>query len=83
MRKLWRFPWERGEATPTGRALRATGAGPDRTTELPFYGLDLDGVFLPDVPDAVYRADIVDAVIGGTGWNRSPGCRSSRRSAQW
>ena len=62
MRALWRFPWERGEATPTGRALRATGAGPDRTTELPFYGLDLDGVFLPDVPDAIYRADIADAV---------------------
>ena len=62
MRELWRFPWERGEATPAGRALRATGAGPDRATELPFYGLDLDGVFLPDVPDAVYQADIADAV---------------------
>ena len=62
MRTLWRFPWERGETTPAGRALRATGAGPDRTTELPFYGLDLDGVFLPDVPDAVYLADIDDAV---------------------
>jgi adenine/guanine phosphoribosyltransferase-like PRPP-binding protein len=35
MRALWRFPWERGEATPAGRALRATGAGPDRATELP------------------------------------------------
>jgi len=63
MRSLWRFPWERGEATPAGRALRATGAGPDRTTELPFYGLDLDGVFLPDVPDAVYQRDIADAVL--------------------
>jgi hypoxanthine phosphoribosyltransferase len=62
MRALWRFPWERGEATPAGRALRATGAGPDRLTELPFYGLDLDGVFLPDVPDAVYHADIAEAV---------------------
>ena len=62
MRALWRFPWERGEATPAGRAHRATGAGPDRTTELPFYGLDLDGVFLPDVPDAVYQADIATAV---------------------
>jgi hypothetical protein len=63
MRALWRFPWERGEATPAGRALRATGAGPDRSTELPFYGLDLDGVFLPDVPDAVYHADISEAVL--------------------
>lgn len=62
MRALWRFPWERGEATPAGRTLRATGAGPDRTTELAFYGLDLDGVFLPDVPDAVYQADILAAV---------------------
>ena len=62
MRALWRFPWERGEATPAGRALRATGAGPDRATEMPFYGLDLDGVFLPDVPDAVYQADITQAV---------------------
>ena len=62
MQVLWRFPWERGEATPAGRTLRATGAGPDRATELAFYGLDLDGVFLPDVPDAVYQADIVAAV---------------------
>ena len=63
MRKLWRFPWERGEATPAGRALRATGAGPNRETELPFYGLDLDGVFLPDVPDEVYQANIAEAVM--------------------
>jgi adenine/guanine phosphoribosyltransferase-like PRPP-binding protein len=62
MRALWRFPWERGEATPAGRALRATGAGPDRATELPFHGLDLDGVFLPDVPSAVYEADLAAAV---------------------
>jgi hypothetical protein len=62
VRTLWRFPWERGETTPAGRALRATGAGPDRLTELPFHGLDLDGVFLPDVPDAFYQADIEDAV---------------------
>ena len=40
MRDLWRFPWERGEATPAGRALRATGAGPDRATESPFTGID-------------------------------------------
>ena len=63
MRALWRFPWERGEATPAGRALRATGAGPSRETELPFYGLDLDGVFLPDVPDEVYLTDIAEAVV--------------------
>ena len=62
MRSLWRFPWERGEATPAGRAHRASGAGPDRATELPFYGLDLDGVFLPDVPDAAYEASIAEAI---------------------
>jgi hypoxanthine phosphoribosyltransferase len=62
MRALWRFPWERGEATPSGRALRASGAGPDRVTEAPFHGLDLDGVFLPDVPSAVYDADLAAAV---------------------
>jgi hypoxanthine phosphoribosyltransferase len=62
MRALWRFPWERGEATPTGRALRATGAGPDRATEAPFHGLDLDGVFLPDVPSALYDTDLAAAV---------------------
>ena len=84
MRALWRFPWERGEATPAGRALRATGAGPDRTTELPFYGLDLDGVFLPDVPDAVYRADIAEAVDAAARlWNRSPPCPTSRPNAPW
>jgi adenine/guanine phosphoribosyltransferase-like PRPP-binding protein len=62
MRALWRFPWEREEATPSGRALRASGAGPDRVTEAPFHGLDLDGVFLPDVPSAVYDADLAAAV---------------------
>jgi hypoxanthine phosphoribosyltransferase len=62
MRALWRFPWERGEATQSGRALRQTGAGPDRTTEAPFYGLDLDGVFLPDMPAALYDADLAAAI---------------------
>jgi hypoxanthine phosphoribosyltransferase len=62
MRALWRFPWERGEATPSGRALRASGAGPDRYAEAPFYGLDLDGIFLPDVAAAVYKADLAAAV---------------------
>jgi hypoxanthine phosphoribosyltransferase len=49
MRALWRFPWERGEATPCARALRATGAGPDASTEAPFTGLDLDGLLLPNI----------------------------------
>ncbi len=58
MRELFRFPWERGEATPAGRALRATGAPADRATERPFIGLDLDGVFLADIPLAEYQADL-------------------------
>ncbi len=62
MKSLWRFPWERGEATPSGRALRLSGAGPDRNTESAFYGLDLDGIFLPDVPDEMYETDLAAAL---------------------
>jgi hypoxanthine phosphoribosyltransferase len=62
MSQLFRFPWERGEATPAARAWRATGAAADRTTEAPFIGLDLDGVFLPDVPRGHYDADLADAL---------------------
>ena len=50
MRELFRFPWERGEATPAARALRETGASADRATEAPFIGLDLDGLFLAAKP---------------------------------
>lgn len=62
MRELFRFPWERGEATPAARALRATGAPADRVTEAPFVGLDLDGVFLRDVPRSEYDADLAAAL---------------------
>ena len=31
MRMLWRFPWSAARRRRRGRALRATGAGPDRT----------------------------------------------------
>ena len=58
MRELFRFPWERGEATPAARRMRATGAAADRSYEQPFLGLDLDGIFLPDVPLADYRSDL-------------------------
>jgi hypothetical protein len=57
MRSLWRFPWERGEATPAGRALRATGSGPDRSTERPFYGLELDGILLFGVPHTIHQVN--------------------------
>lgn len=62
MRELFRFPWERGEATPAARARRATGAPADRAFEQPFFGLDLDGVFLPDVPRALYQSDLQAAL---------------------
>ena len=48
MRELWRFPWERGEATPRGRAARARRTEAGRETDLhaetPFVGLDFDVV---------------------------------------
>jgi len=62
MRELFRFPWERGESTPTARATRTTGGPAIRALEQPFFGLDLDGVFLPDVPRAHYGADLADAL---------------------
>ncbi|MBW4090875.1 MAG: phosphoribosyltransferase [Proteobacteria bacterium] len=62
MTELFRFPWERGEATPTSRAARAAGAPPDRGVEAPFFGLDLDGVFLPDLPAAAYAAGLEAAL---------------------
>jgi hypoxanthine phosphoribosyltransferase len=62
VRELFRFPWERGEATPTARALRATGAPADRESEAPFVGLDLDGVFLRDLPRSEYEEDLAAAL---------------------
>jgi hypoxanthine phosphoribosyltransferase len=62
MRELFRFPWERGEAAPAARAQRRTGAPIELATERPFYGLDLDGVFLPDIPRAHYDADLAQAL---------------------
>jgi hypoxanthine phosphoribosyltransferase len=42
MRDLFRLPWERGEATPTGRAAKSSGATTDPSAEAPFVGLGLD-----------------------------------------
>ena len=60
--ELFRFPWERGETTPTARAARAAGAPPERKTEAPFFGVDLDGVFLPDLPAGTYAAGLAAAL---------------------
>lgn len=44
MHALWRFPWERGEATPPARAWRACASGPERPigVEAPFVAIDLE-----------------------------------------
>ncbi|MEI7712136.1 MAG: phosphoribosyltransferase family protein [Rhodospirillales bacterium] len=62
MREFFRFPWERGEATPAARARRSNGTPAERAYEKPFFGLDLDGIFLPDIPRAHYEADLDDAL---------------------
>ncbi len=46
MRELFRLPWERGEATPTGRAAKASGATTDHRAEAPFVGLALNNALL-------------------------------------
>ncbi len=62
MRELFRFPWERGEATPAARFRRTGGTPAEREFEKPFFGLDLDGVFLPDIPRAHYDSDLEEAL---------------------
>lgn len=62
MTEYFRLPWERGEATPAARAHRVLGEAADRAHEAPFVGLDLDGVFLPDILRAEYDADLADAL---------------------
>ena len=49
MRDLFRLPWERGEATPTGRAAKAAGTHTDPSVEAPFHGLALDDRLLADI----------------------------------
>jgi hypoxanthine phosphoribosyltransferase len=49
MRDLFRLPWERGEATPTGRAAKASGAMFDPAVEAPFVGVGLDYVLLTKI----------------------------------
>jgi hypothetical protein len=61
MTALFRFPWERGEVTPAARRMRATGAPADRSTERPFFGVDLDGVFLPDTSVAHDDIELAEA----------------------
>ena len=46
MRDLFRLPWERGEATPTGRAAKASGETRDLSAEAPFHGIALTRTLL-------------------------------------
>ncbi len=46
MRDLFRLPWERGEATPTGRAAKASGGTRDLSAEAPFHGIALTRALL-------------------------------------
>ena len=56
--QLWRFPWERGEATPRARQQRQAGAPRQLDDEQSYFGIDLDGIFLADMPSADYAADL-------------------------
>jgi len=78
MRALFRLPWERGEATPTGRAAKASGAAMDRNAsgaamdyraEAPFVGLGLDAAQLArlaaeDTTAADLRAQFATLTLG-------------------
>jgi hypothetical protein len=62
MREFFRFPWERGETTPAARARRLAGEPSELSTERPFFGLNLDGVLLPEIPREHYDADLAEAL---------------------
>jgi hypoxanthine phosphoribosyltransferase len=49
MRALFRLPWERGEATPTGRTAKASGTRTEQGAEAPFVGLGLDETLLANI----------------------------------
>jgi hypoxanthine phosphoribosyltransferase len=49
MRALFRLPWERGEATPTGRAAKFARVRNDLAVEAPFIALGFDETLLADV----------------------------------
>jgi hypothetical protein len=55
MRALFRLPWERGEATPTGRAAKASGSRGEPGAEAPFVGLGLDETLLAKLATGLDR----------------------------
>jgi hypothetical protein len=65
MTAFFRLPWERGEATPTGRAARRSGPNLDHAVEAPFHGVCLDAGLLAraDLPYfAPDRAVLISAL---------------------
>jgi hypoxanthine phosphoribosyltransferase len=65
MRELFRLPWERGEATPTGRAAKASGDTVDPRVEAPFTGVALDETLTRRIADnqPLARVPIERAVL--------------------
>jgi hypoxanthine phosphoribosyltransferase len=66
MRALFRLPWERGEATPTGRAAKAGQIAWVHSVEAPFTGVGLNEALLSTIaatPDAVPGLPIERAVL--------------------
>jgi len=53
MRELFRLPWERGEATPTGRAAKLSDTNIDLAAEAPFVGVGLDETLLTAIATCV------------------------------
>ena len=49
MRALFRLPWERGEATPTGRAAKLLRTRNDLAAEAPFVAVGLDEALLAGI----------------------------------
>ncbi|HEX5326253.1 MAG TPA: phosphoribosyltransferase [Acetobacteraceae bacterium] len=80
MRELFRFPWERGEATPAARALRATGEAADRRTEAPFIGLGLDGIALRKAAVPLFTPGRAVVITGRPETDRE---RVAKRVACW
>ena len=68
--QLWRFPWERGEATPLARQRRQAGAPRLPGDEQSYFGVDLDGIFLADMPAADYAADLQATLAARDAMNR-------------
>ncbi len=59
----WVTPWERRLFTPQARALKNAGKHhPQDDWRLSFYAWDLDGIFVPDLAQEEYDADLQGAL---------------------